>query len=206
MERFAEVFAAHYGDRLEPQSLQELESVLVEADGGGYNPRRGEDLRELLPWREAPSAAELEAHWLRRFPHSVVPMPGLEEVLEELTSDGWLLGIVTNGGVTGQNAKIDRLKLRRFMGTVIVSEAVGCKKPDPRIFELACDELGVRADDCWFVGDHAVNDVVGAARFGMRAVWITYESGGPPWPEAEAPPAHRVESLLELPGILSAAR
>ncbi len=157
MERFAEAFATHYGDRLEPQSLEELEAVLLEADGGGYNRRRGEDLRGLLPWRDPPSAAQLDAHWLSRFPHSVVPMPGLEEVLEELTSDGWLLGIVTNGGVTGQNAKIDRLKLRRFMGTVIVSEAVGCKKPDPRIFELACDELGVRAEACWFVGDHAVN-------------------------------------------------
>ncbi len=91
------------------------------------------------------------------------------------------------------------------MQNVITSEWAGCQKPDARIFQLACTELDVRASDCWFVGDHPVNDVLGAARFGMTAVWITSEVGGHPWPEGEDPPAHRIESLLELPGLLGGA-
>jgi putative hydrolase of the HAD superfamily len=201
--RFAEIFASDFAALLEPMSLEELLASLIEHDHGGYNPRRAQDLHGALPWRDAPPAAELAEHWKRRFPDAVVAMPGLEEVLSELAADGWLQGIVTNGPVTGQNAKIDRLGVRRFMQTVVTSEGAGCKKPEARIFELACEELGVRPSECWFVGDHPLNDVLGAADVGMTAVWITDPVGGHPWPEGQAAPAHRIESLRELPGLVS---
>jgi putative hydrolase of the HAD superfamily len=51
---------------------------------------------------------------------------------------------------------------------VIDSGAVGVMKPDPRIFRLALDAMGVDAADAWYVGDMPGIDVVGARRAGLR--------------------------------------
>lgn len=203
---FASIFASEFEARLERIAIEQLIPLLIEIDQGGYNPRRGEELRERLAWRDAPSAALLEEHWLRRFPDAVVPGPGLYAVLGALAEAGLRLGVVTNGGARSQNRKIDRLGLRERLQAVIVSEAVGCKKPDPKIFEIACRELGgLAAGDCWFVGDHPENDVRGAAAFGMTAVWITHGVDGHAWPADAPKPAHRISALSELLPLLGLA-
>jgi putative hydrolase of the HAD superfamily len=55
----------------------------------------------------------------------------------------------------------------------MISEAVGVKKPDARIFAQALAAVGCRASQAWFVGDHPVNDVLGAAAVGLRPIWLT---------------------------------
>ena len=66
-------------------------------------------------------------------------------------------------------------------------------KPDPRIFRLALDAMGVDAGDAWYVGDMPAIDVVGARRAGLRPV--------PHRPARTAPSDadyDRVASLTEL--------
>jgi putative hydrolase of the HAD superfamily len=43
---------------------------------------------------------------------------------------------------------------------------------DPRIYEIACERLGVEAGDCLFVGDGANDELPGAERVGMAAVQL----------------------------------
>ena len=50
--------------------------------------------------------------------------------------------------------------------------AVGLKKPDPRIYELACERLGVTPEKCLFVGDGGSRELSGASAVGMAAVLI----------------------------------
>ena len=50
---------------------------------------------------------------------------------------------------------------------VIDSGAVGVSKPDPRIFQIALDAIGVAAADAWYVGDMPGIDVVGARAAGL---------------------------------------
>ena len=52
---------------------------------------------------------------------------------------------------------------------MIVSEAVGLKKPDPAVFRLALSRLNVLADEALYVGDSPENDVAGPQSAGMRA-------------------------------------
>ena len=52
---------------------------------------------------------------------------------------------------------------------VIDSGAVGVSKPDPRIFQIALDAIGVAAADAWYVGDMPGIDVVGARAAGLLA-------------------------------------
>ena len=50
---------------------------------------------------------------------------------------------------------------------VIDSGAVGVSKPDPRIFQIALDAIGIEAADAWYVGDMPAIDVVGARAAGL---------------------------------------
>ena len=147
----------------------------------GYRPRAEvvRDFAQRLPWRTVPDLAGLRTHWETCFPRSVVACTGLDTTLSALHTQGMRLGIVTNGEVQFQAPKIEQLSITQYLSTVVISEAVQVQKPDPRIFAHALAQIGCRASDTWFVGDHPVNDVLGAAAVGLRAIWLT---GVCPWP------------------------
>jgi putative hydrolase of the HAD superfamily len=54
-------------------------------------------------------------------------------------------------------------------------------KPDRRIYERACAELGVEPRECLFVGDGANDELRGARDVGMTPVLIHREGEDPPW-------------------------
>ncbi|SCF00312.1 HAD family hydrolase [Micromonospora mirobrigensis] len=93
------------------------------------------------------------------------------EVLDALDSRGLPLGIVSNFDPLIWPI-LDRLDLRRRFGAIVTSYDVGCYKPDPRIFRIATDRLGVPTGDVLFVGDSPYSDVGGAAAAGMAAVLV----------------------------------
>jgi Haloacid dehalogenase-like hydrolase len=110
---------------------------------------------------------------------------GLVETLTALQAQGIRLGIVANGRAQGQHTKIARLGIRPYLSAVIISEAVQIEKPNPRIFARALAEVGCQASQAWFVGDHPVNDILGAAAAGLQPIWLT---GGHPWPAVPCAP------------------
>jgi putative hydrolase of the HAD superfamily len=105
------------------------------------------------------------------------------------------LGIVTNGEVRFQEPKIKQLSIGRYLSTVVISEAVQVQKPDPQIFAQALAEIGCAAVHTWFVGDHPLNDVLGAAAVGLRPIWLT---GVQPWPPEHPAPTWQIAALGEL--------
>jgi len=54
---------------------------------------------------------------------------------------------------------------------ILISDAEGISKPDPRIFHRALEGLHVNSAQAVFVGDHPEVDVAGARAAGMRAIW-----------------------------------
>ena len=64
------------------------------------------------------------------------------------------------------------LGLTEFFTSIIVSEAVGLRKPDPAIFLLSCKQLGVYPHDCIFVGDNEMADIQGAKDVGMKTIFF----------------------------------
>jgi putative hydrolase of the HAD superfamily len=105
------------------------------------------------------------------------------------------LGIVTNGATAVQNAALDALGVRPAVDAVLISEAEGVRKPDPAIFHRAAERLGVRPNECCFVGDHPIVDISGAEAAGLRAVW----KRTPYWvPAAPVPTIDTISELLTL--------
>lgn len=89
------------------------------------------------------------------------------------------VGCITNnvrtGGGPGMADSIDRRRanaeVMALFEVVIESSRVGLRKPDPRIYELACAELGVEPEQCVYLDDLGIN-CKPAAALGMTAIKV----------------------------------
>jgi putative hydrolase of the HAD superfamily len=66
---------------------------------------------------------------------------------------------------------IKSLDIEPYVKTILVSEEVGYKKPEPQIFTMALKQLGTSSSETIFVGDHPEKDIQGARQAGMTTVW-----------------------------------
>jgi putative hydrolase of the HAD superfamily len=98
-------------------------------------------------------------------------IPGVRALLERLHGQV-RIGVVTNNMVAEQEEKVAHLRIGGFIDALIISEAVGFPKPAPAIFAAALARLGCDAQAAVMVGDSWENDIVGAARAGIRPVWL----------------------------------
>jgi len=117
------------------------------------------------------------------------------------------LGIITNGDITFQSAKIvgTGLDARIPLVDVIASGEVGVAKPDARIFEVAATHFGVAPDEACYVGDRLHTDAIGAARAGLLGVWIDRPGTATDeqLAEAAAEGVPVIRGLADLPPLLS---
>lgn len=125
------------------------------------------------------------------------PKQGVTESIQTLSEQGYLIGLVSNGMTPFQERNFYALAASDYFDDVIVSAAVGLRKPDRRIFELACRRLCVRAEDSVFIGDNPEADIKGANKAGMRSVFIPKEDG-----ERCIEADENCRDLLQLPIIV----
>jgi putative hydrolase of the HAD superfamily len=105
-------------------------------------------------------------------------VPGAMAGLQELAATGVALAIVSNSDGTVEQELLNAGLCQMGAGagvpmTVILDSAVvGYEKPDPRIFHLALDKLGVPAERAVHVGDTACADIDGARAAGVRPLHL----------------------------------
>ena len=93
-----------------------------------------------------------------------------------------------------------RWELEPLFDTILVSDAVGVKKPQPEIFEQALRELDLTAAQTIHVGDSR-EDIEGAVRAGIRPVWIDRQRKDR-WRAQPETDVTRISSLSELLDLL----
>jgi putative hydrolase of the HAD superfamily len=95
-----------------------------------------------------------------------------EPALAALRARGVRLAIVSN--FDGRLAGVcESLGIAGYFDTIVMSGRVGAAKPDPRIFTVALQRLGVSAAETAHVGDSPREDVEGARSAGLQAILIT---------------------------------
>jgi putative hydrolase of the HAD superfamily len=125
--------------------------------------------------------------------------PDAIPVLERLRGEGLSLGVVSNFEEWLERL-LESLGVIPFFEVRVISGVEGYEKPDPRLFELALDRVGVEPAESVYVGDHPYFDTEPAAAIGMFAVLIDRRGRYPDHP------GPRIATLDELPGVVGLER
>ena len=130
-------------------------------------------------------------------------VPALDAL--EAAFDGVLFGIVTNAELPFQQAKLDATGLASRVALVVASGDVGVAKPHARIFQYACEQLGVTPAEAVYVGDRLDTDAIGAASAGLTGVWLDRKAAATDEELARAAASGVlvVHALGDLPTVLS---
>jgi putative hydrolase of the HAD superfamily len=80
--------------------------------------------------------------------------------------------ILTDGDAIKQYEKILRLRLQEFLDDIIISEEVGIRKPNPKLFELPLQRANIQAKEAIYIGDNYERDIVPCMKLGIRSVLI----------------------------------
>lgn len=103
-------------------------------------------------------------------------LPGALEAARAIAEKLPLM-IVTNGITAVQKSRMALSPLKDVVAGIVISQEVGAAKPDPAIFDIALERLGVGRRDALMVGDGVNSDIRGANNAGIDACWVN-PSGG----------------------------
>jgi putative hydrolase of the HAD superfamily len=164
-------------ERAAPLGILDRKKV-AELDQRGRGDKRAllQYLNAVFEWRQ--EHAERLVRFRAGLEATVRLAAGVRESLIRIARQ-YKLGLVTNGTSATQRAKLQALSLTSLFDPVVVSEEVGFRKPDVRIFEVAIAGWGIEARSVLFVGDDPASDIAGAEAAGMRALRVGHEDGIP---------------------------
>ena len=195
---------------LPPEDVRRLwEETFQERETGGF-PTIEENIRWICRTLGAQrdeaqiaAAVEVRSALYRR---TLVPRKDSRETLAALRSAGVRLALVSNAGP--QTPELWReTTLASLVEVTVISAEARVAKPDPRIYRLAFEALGLAPETCLFVGDGGNYELDGARRVGLNPVLIRTpgdDLDDPHRPEAktwQGPTVSAVSEVLGLVGV-----
>jgi 2-haloacid dehalogenase len=126
--------------------------------------------------------------------------PEVPDTLRELKKSGQQIAILSNGSPAMLEAVVKSSGVEDLVQIILSVEMVGIFKPDPTVYQLAIDRLGVTAEEIIFMSSNSW-DAVGATAFGLRVAWINRFAQRPE--RLPFQPDLEIKTLDELPGLLS---
>lgn len=125
---------------------------------------------------------------------------GAEQLLSQLHGHT-KLGLISNGVGAAQRGRLENGGILHVFDSLLVSDEVGIRKPDPAIFELSLHQLGLQREDVLFVGDSMTDDFAGAVNAGID--FCFYNRAQVPVTTSAGQRPHRmIHSLDELLPII----
>ncbi|MDO9176121.1 MAG: HAD-IA family hydrolase [Actinomycetota bacterium] len=100
--------------------------------------------------------------------------PEMVDLLDRVKAAGYKVACLTNNVVSEGVADERSIALGKVMArfdVVVESSKVGCRKPEPRFYEIACELLDVPPDECVFLDDLGIN-LKPAAAMGMSTIKV----------------------------------
>jgi putative hydrolase of the HAD superfamily len=124
-------------------------------------------------------------------------------ILEGLRQEGLKLGVISNfyGNVP---TLCEEAGLKPILSVILDSVIIGLKKPDPKIFQLALDQLKLSAHQVAFVGDSFERDILPAKALGMATIWLANEHNLPAGDLSKID--RTIYSLEDLPKAIQSLR
>lgn len=142
-------------------------------------------------------AMDFEERFVNEVTHSNYLVEGAEELLEYLKNK-YTIHILSNGFEEVTHRKIENSIIRNYVETITTAEGAGVPKPDPEAFQVSLDKAKAVKTESIYIGDDWIADMVGATRFGMKAIFFNPLNENHLWIE-EVPV---VEKLMDLKSYL----
>lgn len=104
----------------------------------------------------------------------------VRDLLDLLKKSGYRLGVITDGRVEGQKAKIKALGLDHFIEKIIITDELGgieYRKPNPKAFEMMRDFFDVKFEEMCYIGDNISKDFVAPDMLGMKSILYKNPNG-----------------------------
>ncbi|HEY55349.1 MAG TPA: HAD family hydrolase [Dehalococcoidia bacterium] len=146
-------------------------------------------------------AAQVRTNYTVR---SLTPRTGSVETLSHLKSKGLKTGLISDCS-REVPALWGNTPFASLFDVTVFSCSVGMRKPDPRIYQIATEQLGVEPQDCLYIGDGSSHELTGASQVGMHPVLLRI-------PDEESTDVHQIDkedwngpaisSLKEVPTLL----
>jgi len=140
-------------------------------------------------------AVKFAEAYIENVPKQNALMPYAKEVLEFLKPN-FKLYIITNGFIELQHQKLQNSGIAHLFDDVFISESIGFQKPHIAFFEHILEKTGATKEESLIIGDNMKADIQGAKNIGIASVLYN------PNNENDLEPDYRIDSLLELKGIL----
>ena len=105
-------------------------------------------------------------------------LPDMAETMRTLAARGYKLGLISNTTSTVEGyALLEEFGLTDLFSSVVLSAAIGRRKPHPSLFLEAARQAGVHPWECAYVGDRASRDVIGPLQSGYSKTIIIHTEG-----------------------------
>ena len=125
--------------------------------------------------------------------------PEVPAALAELKNRGFEIAILSNGTPTMLEAAVKNSGLAELVPKMFSVEQVGIFKPDPRVYQIAADELNVKPQEIVFQSSNAW-DAAGAAAYGFKVAWVNRFGQSPE--RLPGRPDVEIGDLSKLPALL----
>lgn len=142
------------------ENKQNVYNRLLDKENISYTP---EDIREIV---------EI---YRQHIPQNIKLFYGVRKTLEDLKKQGYKLGIITDGRVTAQQAKIKALGVDKLVDNIIITDSLGgeqFRKPNPLAFEKMANMLGVKFEEMAYIGDNPSKDFAISQKYPITTVQV----------------------------------
>ncbi len=103
---------------------------------------------------------------------SIKAFEDVEPCLKKLRESGIKTAIITDGIPIKQYEKILRLNIDSLIDLIVVSDEIGIRKPNPKLFEYCLKKFGFKGSETIYVGDRIDSDIIPALLNNMYSVYI----------------------------------
>jgi beta-phosphoglucomutase family hydrolase len=106
---------------------------------------------------------------------SIQPIPGVKTFIQDAAANGLLVALASSGSKTRVHYILDHLCVKEKFGVIVTGDDVKNGKPDPSVFRLAAERLGVAASEA-LVFEDAIAGVQAAKSAGMKCIGVAQGS------------------------------
>lgn len=127
-------------------------------------------------------------------------IPGAEGLLRHLSGD-YKLAVLSNTMSDIPRRFLTARGLGELFEVIVCSSDLGVRKPDERAFRYVLDRVELSPREAVFVGDSLEEDIAGARKVGLTAIWVRGEREGE-ISNLEYPPNYVIKTVRGLPPVM----